>query len=77
MPSEKLYLIDATAFCYRAFYALKVLSTSSGEPTNAVYGFLNIFNKIIKLHKPDYIGACFDVSRDTFRTKKFAEYKIC
>jgi len=76
MPSGKLYLIDATAFCYRAFYALKSLSTSSGQPTNAVYGFLNMFNKITKGHKPDYIAACFDVSRDTFRSKKFAEYKI-
>jgi len=76
MPSETLYLIDATALCYRAFYALKQLSTSSGEPTNAVYGFLNIFNKIIKKNQPDYIAACFDVSRDTFRSKKFAEYKM-
>ncbi|MFA5005515.1 MAG: DNA polymerase I [Candidatus Omnitrophota bacterium] len=76
MPNGKLYLIDATAFCYRAFYALKSLSTSSGEPTNAVYGFLNMFNKVVKDHKPDYIAACFDVSRDTFRSKKFAEYKV-
>jgi len=76
MADKKLFLIDATAFCYRAFYALNGMSTSSGEPTNAVYGFLNILNKILKEHKPDYLICCFDVSRDTFRLKKFAQYKM-
>ncbi|MCM8796880.1 MAG: DNA polymerase I [Candidatus Omnitrophica bacterium] len=76
MDKKTLYLIDATAFCYRAFYALPALSTSYGQPTNAIYGFVNILHKILKSHKPDYLAACFDVSRDTFRTKKFAEYKI-
>jgi len=76
MGNKKLYLIDATAFCYRAFYAIKALSSSDGQPTNAVYGFVNILNKILKNYKPDYIAACFDVSRDTFRSRKFAEYKM-
>ncbi|MDI6605566.1 MAG: DNA polymerase I [Candidatus Omnitrophota bacterium] len=76
MKDKNLYLIDATAFCYRAFYALPGLSTSFGQPTNAIYGFLNILNKILKSKKPDYLAVCFDVSRDTFRLKKFAEYKI-
>jgi len=76
MGEKRLYLLDATAFCYRAFYALSGLSTSFGQPTNAIYGFINILNKIIKDNKPEYLGVCFDVSRDTFRSKKFAEYKI-
>ncbi len=76
MGKKILYLIDATAFCYRAFYALPALLTSFGQPTNAVYGFINILNKILKEKKPDYLAVCFDVSRDTFRQKKFAEYKI-
>jgi len=76
MGKKTLYLIDATAFCYRAFYALPALSTSFGQPTNAIYGFINIVNKILKDKKPDYLAVCFDVSRDTFRQKKFAEYKI-
>ncbi|MEI6631436.1 MAG: DNA polymerase I [bacterium] len=76
MFGKKLYLIDATAFCYRAFYALKGFSTSFGQPTNAIYGFINILKKIIKEGKPDYLAVCFDVSRDTFRQKKFKEYKI-
>lgn len=69
-------MIDATAFCYRAFYALRGLVTSFGQPTNAIYGFINILQKVLKDEKPDYLAVCFDVSRDTFRQKKFAEYKI-
>ncbi|MDD2679929.1 MAG: 5'-3' exonuclease H3TH domain-containing protein, partial [Candidatus Omnitrophica bacterium] len=76
MDEKRLYLIDATAFCYRAFYAVRGLATSFGQPTGAIYGFINMLNKILKENKPVYIAACFDVSRDTFRTKKFAEYKI-
>lgn len=76
MTDKRLYLIDATALCYRAFYAVKGLSTSYGQPTNAIYGFVNMLNKIVKKKKPDYLGVCFDVSRDTFRKKKFADYKI-
>ena len=76
MDKKRLFLIDATAFCYRAFYAVRGLSTSFGQPTGAIYGFINMLNKVIKENKPVYIAACFDVSRDTFRTKKFAEYKI-
>lgn len=76
MTKPKLFLIDATAFCYRAFYAIASLSTSSGLPTNAIYGFINMLNKILKEKKPGLLAVCFDVSRDTFRAKKFAEYKI-
>jgi DNA polymerase-1 len=76
MSNKRLFLVDATAFCYRAFFALPSLSTSFGQPTNAIYGFINILNKILKEQKPDYLAVCFDVSRDTFRLKKFAEYKI-
>lgn len=76
MTKPKLFLIDATAFCYRAFYAIASLSTSSGQPTNAIYGFINMLNKLLKEKKPQFLAVCFDVSRDTFRTKKFAEYKI-
>ena len=76
MADKSLFLIDATAFCYRAFYALSGLRTAAGEPTNAVYGFLNILNKILKEQKPDYLVCCFDISRDTFRLKKFTQYKM-
>lgn len=76
MVKKRLYLVDATAFCYRAFYAIRGLATSFGQPTNAIYGFLNMLNKVLKENKPEYLAICFDVSRDTFRLKKFAEYKM-
>ncbi len=76
MAKSTLFLIDATAFCYRAFYAIGSLSTSFGQPTNAIYGFINMLNKLLKEKKPQFLAVCFDVSRDTFRLKKFAEYKI-
>jgi DNA polymerase I len=76
MANPKLFLIDAMAFCYRAYYAVSGLTTSFGQPTNAVFGFVNMLNKILKDKKPEFIAVCFDVSRNTFRQKKFAEYKI-
>ncbi len=76
MGDNRLYLIDATAFCYRAFYALRGLSTSFGQPTNAIYGFINMVNKVLKEKKSEYIAVCFDVSRETVRAKKFSAYKI-
>lgn len=76
MTKPYLFLVDATAFCYRAFYALHNLSTSFGQPTNAIYGFVNMLHKILKERKPQYLAVCFDVSRETFRQKKFAAYKI-
>lgn len=69
-------MIDANAFCYRAFYALGGLSTSYGQPTGAIYGFIIFLNKILKQRQPQYLGVCFDVSRDTFRQREFAGYKI-
>ena len=72
-------MIDATAFCYRAYYApsgAKVLRTSWGQETGAIYIFLNILNKILREQKPDYLVCCFDISRDTFRLAKFAQYKM-
>ncbi|MDP2941770.1 MAG: DNA polymerase I [Candidatus Omnitrophota bacterium] len=76
MGDKRLYLVDATAFCYRAFYAVRGLSTSFGQPTNAIYGFVNILRKILKEEHPEYLAVCFDVSRQTFRQKKFSAYKI-
>lgn len=79
MPAKTLFLIDATAFCYRAYYAVSgpnILRTSGGQETNAIYIFLNMLNKIFKEHEPDYLVCCFDVSRDTFRSAKFDQYKL-
>ena len=52
---KKLILVDGNSFCYRAYYAIRGLSNSKGQPTNAVYGFIAMFNKLIKDMKPDYV----------------------
>jgi DNA polymerase I len=74
---KKLLLIDGHSMAYRAFYALPVdnFKTSSGQPTNAVYGFAAMIINLIKEEKPTHIAVAFDVSRKTFRTEKFPEYK--
>ncbi|MDD5005228.1 MAG: DNA polymerase I [Candidatus Omnitrophica bacterium] len=74
---SRVCLIDAHSLCYRAFFAIKAnLATSYGQPTNAVYGFINMLNKILSDVKPDYVAICFDVAKPTFREEKFKEYKI-
>ena len=75
MSKKTLYLVDGTSLCYRSFFALK-LSTSTGFPSGAVYGVYLTLKKIISKYNPFYMGVCFDVSRKTFRHKKFKEYKI-
>ncbi len=77
MDGSKLCLIDANSLFYRAYFAVSPsLTTSSGQPTNAVFGFVRMVNKILEELKPEYLAICFDVGRVTHRTKKFAEYKI-
>src|SRR5437588_2759221 len=70
-----LYLIDGSGYLYRAFFALPDLSTSTGLPTNAVYGFTTMLQKIIREHRPDYLAVVFDEKGPTLRHEKFKEYK--
>jgi len=74
--SGRLFLIDGNSFCYRAFYAIRSLTNSKGQPTNAIYGFITMINKLIKEEKPEYLAIAFDLKGPTFRHKKFEEYKI-
>ena len=62
---------------FRAFYALPVenFATSAGQPTNAIYGFASMLINLIRDEKPTHIATAFDVSRKTFRSEKFPEYK--
>ncbi len=73
---KKMFLIDGNSFCYRAYFAIKNLSTSKGQPTNAIYGFLTMLNSLLEHEKPDYIAVAFDLKGPTFRHKKFKDYKI-
>ncbi|OGX03251.1 MAG: DNA polymerase I [Omnitrophica bacterium RIFCSPLOWO2_12_FULL_50_11] len=61
--------------CYRAYYAIKDLSNSKGEPTNAIYGFVTMLRKLLREQIPDYIGVCFDRKEPTFRHERYEAYK--
>ena len=71
----KLLAIDGNSIINRAFYGIKLLTTKDGRYTNAVYGFINILNKLSDSEKPDGIAVAFDLKAPTFRHKKYAEYK--
>ena len=74
MPT--LALIDGNSIAYRAFYALpEDLATKSGQVTNAVFGFTRMLIRLLKDYHPDGIAVAWDVSRQTFRTESFPEYK--
>ncbi len=71
----RLYLIDGSSYIYRAFYAIRHLSSSKGIPTNATYGFTQMLLKVIKDHQPEYLAVVFDSKAPTFRSKVYKEYK--
>ena len=70
-----LYIIDGNSYIYRAFYAIKNLSTSYGLPTNATFGFANMLMKVIKEKKPDLVALAFDPKGTTRRHVEFRDYK--
>lgn len=72
---DRLYLIDASGYIFRAYYAIRPLSNSKGLPTNALYGFTSMLLKLIREEKPDHIACVFDVARKTFRNEKYPAYK--
>jgi DNA polymerase-1 len=74
---KKLLLIDGHSMAYRAFYALPVenFTTAMGQHTNAIYGFATMLISLIKEEKPTHVAVAFDVSRKTFRSEIFPEYK--
>ncbi len=75
--SKKFIIIDAMALAYKAYFAFmsSPLITSKGEPTSAVYGFINQLLKILEDNKPDYIAVAFDAHEKTFRHEQYKEYK--
>ncbi|MGE5310747.1 MAG: DNA polymerase I [Nitrospirota bacterium] len=72
---QALYVIDGSSYIYRAFYAVKDLSTSGGLPTNAVYGFLGMLRRVLKEKRPTYLAVALDAPGPTFRHQLSAEYK--
>ncbi|WP_328848644.1 DNA polymerase I [Micromonospora zamorensis] len=75
--TPRLLLVDGHSMAYRAFFALPVenFSTTTGQPTNAVYGFTSMLINVLRDEQPTHIVVAFDVSRHSFRTDKYAEYK--
>ena len=74
---ERVYLIDAMALAYRAYFAFirQPLMNSKGENTSAVYGFVTFLNRILSQEFPDHIAVVFDTGKPTFRHKAYKEYK--
>jgi DNA polymerase-1 len=70
-----IYIIDGNSYIYRAFYAVRNLSNSSGLPTNAVFGFANMLLKVIKEKSPDMLAMVFDPKGPTRRNIEYKEYK--
>lgn len=73
--TKRLVIIDSFSLANRAFFALPILTTSSGQPTNAVYGLAMMLLKLLEESKPDYFIAAFDVAAPTFRHQEYQEYK--
>jgi DNA polymerase-1 len=73
----RLLLIDGHSVAYRAFFALPVenFSTTTGQHTNAVYGFTSMLINVLRDEQPTHVAVAFDVSRKTFRVAEYAEYK--
>jgi len=70
-----LYLIDGSSYIFRAYHAIRSLSTSKGSPTNAIYGFTSMIFKFLKDYSPEYLGIVFDSKGKTFRDEIYPLYK--
>ena len=77
MALKRLLLIDGHSMAYRAFFALPAenFTTAQGQHTNAIYGFATMLISLLKDEKPTHVAVAFDVSRKTFRTDIFPDYK--
>jgi DNA polymerase-1 len=75
--APRLLLLDGHSLAYRAFFALPVenFSTTTGQPTNAVYGFTSMLINVLRDERPTHIVVAFDVSRRSFRSEQYADYK--
>jgi DNA polymerase I len=73
--SSTLYLIDGSAYIYRAFHAVRGLTNSKGMPTNAVFGFTRMLIKLMQERSPQHVAMFFDAKGPTFRHAMFSQYK--
>jgi len=75
MTCKEIYLIDGSAYIYRAYHAIAPLSNSHGLPTHAVYGFTTILRRILRERQPECLAVAFDTKGPVFRHKIYPEYK--
>ncbi len=68
-------IIDGNSIVNRAYYGIRGMTNSEGFPTNAIVGFMNIFDRLLYNIKPEYIAVCFDLKGGTFRNEMYSEYK--
>lgn len=73
--TKLLHIIDGSGYIFRAYYAIRALSTGGGEPTNAVYGFTTMIEKALREEQPKYIAITFDTGHPTFRRELYGDYK--
>lgn len=75
--TSKFLILDGHSLAYRAFHGLPVenFATSSGQHTNAVYGFVSMLVNVLKDQKPTHLVVAFDISRQTFRSERYPDYK--
>ncbi len=73
--ANKLILVDGSSYLYRAFHALPKLASSSGEPTGAVYGVINMIRRLLADYDPGYVAIVFDAKGKTFRHDMYPKYK--
>ena len=71
----KLLVLDGNSILNRAFYGIRLLTTKGGLYTNGIYGFINIYLKLIEENKPDYVAVAFDLPAPTFRHIRYDQYK--
>nr|HPI41338.1 DNA polymerase I [Pseudobdellovibrionaceae bacterium] len=72
---EKIYLVDVSSLFFRAFFAIRELTSPQGLPVNAIYGFLSMISRLLKEENPKYFVFCYDRKEPSFRKEIFPEYK--
>lgn len=71
----RIFLVDGQAYIYRAFYAVRDLQTSKGFPTNAIFGFINMLQRLLQEQHPQHLAVVFDAKGKTFRNDLYTAYK--
>lgn len=72
---KKLYLVDVSSLFFRAYYAIRPLTSPAGVPVNAIYGLLSMIIKLMKSERPSYMVFCYDRKEPSFRKELYTDYK--